>query len=143
MKILTGIESAQIRERFQKTFLDFENPYYHSFFNAKLTLENYHQYTDYMWDILKNKEVIWGAEAEKRLQEQGEIFLMWDDNRFIPLQFPYARKGVLRLTFAEFQSQESIFPDDVYFFDESYSWAIALTHTYQEEGRWCLWIRLK
>ena len=77
----------------------------------------------------------------------GEIYVMWDihskDYIWIPDYWKYPKNAVLQMEPSDFENTMDTFPEDVYVFDLSFTWVIALTHEESRPGRrFCLECRI-
>ena len=73
---------------------------------------------------------------------------MWDVNSkdyiFIPDYWKYPKEAVLSISVEEFKKIKDTLPEDVYLYDNSFSWSIALTHEYSDEDeRYCYFTHSK
>lgn len=133
MQILSEQESADIRELFLLTFIDTEGAYYNSqILNLKHCSDG-DCYCGYLWDCLKTRERISFEFAVSFLEAKTkEIYALWDihscDFIKIPNYWHFSQNRVLTLHPDRLKTVLLQLPEDCYFFDESFSWAVSLTH---------------
>jgi hypothetical protein len=98
-------------------------------------------YEGYLWDFLEGKRVvtepeIWGAVAgAERLYAMSDLHSA--ERVRLPEGFP--RGTVLRASAEVLRAGLAYLPEDLYLFDDSFTWAAALTHEDVDGTRFCLW----
>ncbi len=67
---------------------------------------------------------------------------MWDvlNSEYIlnPNYYKYHKEACLKLSFQEFQEKADTFPEDIYLFDDTFTWCVILTHEDDGKRRYCL-----
>ena len=101
-------------------------------------------YTGYIWDCLLNPRIISEREADQLLQVKRRIIIMWDihssERIFIPDYWKFPKAEVL-CTDAWSETFKNDLPEDVYVFDDTFSWSVIYTHeTDLKDNRYCLFV---
>ena len=134
--------SNNIRQKYIQAFINTNS---HYFIDTIKKVENFKDglcYTGYLWDCLKSCTVISEKKAEDILEEKKDIYVMWDihscEKIFIPNYWKYPKMSVLLVDRWTKKINEEL-PEDIYFFDDSFSWSIIFTHETNAKGRrYCL-----
>jgi hypothetical protein len=100
-------------------------------------------YRGYLWDFLAGSEVITEDQIWRRVEAVPHLLAMWDlhskDRVWTPNHFKFPKGTVLRAGPATLRRGLEYLPEDLYLFDDSCSWAGALTHEWIDDVRFCLW----
>lgn len=145
MIILDMEKSSQIRKKYIDAFVDTSSHYY---VNQILKMELFSDglcYIGYLWDCLKKAVVIPHSECEQFLNAKHNIFVMWDihsaERIVVPNYWKYPKNQVLCINQWD-QSIRRELPEDIYLFDESFSWSVVFTHeTDANDDPFCLFLR--
>ena len=139
MRMILGKRADTIRTRFTDAFADKQNEYYKTAVREKRLFSDGLCYIGYLWDCMKNREIVSERAALERASQAEKTLVMWDLNSKdmipVPNYWKYPKTAVLELSGSEIESILPTLPEDVYFFDESFTWAVALTHEYSDKGR--------
>ena len=142
MEIIEGSRFSTIKDLFITQFLNSSSSFYLEHIKKK------HRFSDgmfqlgYLWDCLNE----YNKKSEKYcldiLSSKNEFYVMWDslssEHIFIPNYYNYPKEACLKLSFKEFSEIAKTLPEDVYFFDDTFSWYIILTHEDDGKRRYCL-----
>lgn len=141
MTVITGNEATSIRNAFLDVFIDKRSDSYQSII-MQLQASGRMYYYGYLWDCLtrKNLEIVSYTGALNFLQRKNEFFLFWDNHpqSYFLARTPgweYPKNSLFLLSGYELENILQRLPEDCYFFDDSLSWAIALTHEESKPGR--------
>ncbi len=98
-----------------------------------------------MWEHLKKYHRKSEHFCCNYLKGMKEIYVTWDTLEDViilsPKHWNYPPKSLLKIYAHEFNDLLPTFPEDVYFFDESFDWTIIFTHEdIFEKKRYCLMI---
>lgn len=144
MIILDELQSNELRCQYVQHFIDSTSNYYVEKIENKKMFSDGLCYTGYLWDCLKNPQVISESKANQLLQEKEQIFIMWDihscDRIFIPnyWNFPKSRILYVNKWLNDFKSE---LPEDIYLFDDTFNWSIVYTHETDKDGfRYCVYL---
>lgn len=142
MTVIEGKDYSMIKELFIEQFVDRESSYYIE------RIQNKHRFSDglfqtgYLWDCLKE----YNKKTEKYcidiLSRKSEFYVAWDalssEHIQIPNYYQYPRESCVKLSFQEFSKKSTTFPEDIYFFDDSFDWCVVMTHEDDGKRRYCL-----
>lgn len=143
MRILNGKNADELRRRFTEAFVNTASGYYKTAIREERLCSDGMCYLGYLWDCMKAPERVTEKRVTDTLSGMEKVYAMWDinskDRILIPDYWKYPKRAVLELTKDELSAVLPTLPEDVYFFDGSFTWAFALTHEYNDKGgRYCL-----
>lgn len=144
MTILDLTKSDILRCEYIKNFINTSSLYYKENIEQKIMFSDGLCYTGYLWDCLLKPTVISEYEASQFLQGKQRIFIMWDihscERILIPDYWKFPKTNIL-FTDAWQESFKQNLPEDVYVFDDTFSWSVIFTHeTNENEERYCLFV---
>lgn len=144
MIILDTTKSDVLRRNYIKNFVDVASTYYKENIAQKTRFSDGLCYTGYLWDCLLNPCIILESEADRLLNEKRKVFIMWDihssDRILIPNYWKFPKTNVLSIDVWEKKLKDNL-PEDVYVFDNTFSWSIIYTHeTDIKNNRYCLFV---
>lgn len=147
IKILNKLESESIRQKYIQTFVDTNKKYYIERIKEKQFFTDGFCYTGYLWDCFKRFELKSESDCETFLSKQKNLYIFWDihssENILIPNYWKYPKESVLFLPCWNRDMYYDTLPEDIYFFDDSFSWSIAYTHEDDLDGkRFCYFARV-
>lgn len=98
------------------------------------------RYTGYLWDCLFRRERVSYNYIMNQLEKSvNPIYVFWDIHSCDRIRkknyWKYPIDSVLCISPAEIQAVVQTLPEDCYFFDDSFSWAFALTHEELKPGK--------
>ena len=142
MQIIEGTEYSAIKELFVEQFIDQSSRFYLE------RIKNKHRFSDglfqtgYFWDCLKE----YNRKTEKHcidiLSSKYEFYVLWDilssEQILIPNDYQDPTESCLKLSFQEYLERAGTFPEDIYFFDDTLTWCVILTHEDDGKRRYCL-----
>jgi hypothetical protein len=144
VNILTGEEAQLIRELFRDTFVDKNKESYKKYIESTIMCSGGNCYSGYLWDVFKHSKRIGEGLAKAHVSDRNIIYVMWGihskegmpkkDNWRLP------KEAILHVESSLLLDQLSHLPEDIYIFDDSFSWAVALTNEWggRPDKRWCL-----
>ena len=142
MQIIEGKEYTMINELFIDQFVDQNSSYYLEFIKKKHCYSDGLFQTGCLWDCLKEHNRRTERYCIDLLSSKDEFYVMWDifssEHIFTPNYYKYPKEACLRLSFEEFSERADTFPEDVYFFDDTLTWCIIMTHEDDGKRRYCL-----
>lgn len=96
-------------------------------------------YIGYLWDCFKQYTLADEKECLKFLSKKNEFMIFWDINSsdYIKIKnyWNYPKDAIVQIGYTEFIEKLSTFPEDIYIFDETFSWTVVLTHETTEKGK--------
>lgn len=146
MIVLDIKRSNIIREKFISTFIDVKSDHYINY------IKNVYQHSDglcydgYLWDCFVNASSISENESVDILNKQKNIYIMWDinssDNIFVENYWKYPKSGIIYDDIFKQELRKEL-PEDIYIFDESFSWCVVYTHeTDYNDNPYCLFVKV-
>ena len=145
MIILDSAASDCLRCKYIETFVNTKSLYYVENIKQKTFFNDGLCYVGYLWDCLKKTNIISESEAEIFLQKKGKVFIMWDIHSsemiLIPNYWKYPKTQILCADQWSNEFKPNL-PEDLYIFDDTFSWSIIYTHETDEKGNpYCLCIK--
>lgn len=145
MIILDTPQSEMLRSKYIQNFVDTTKNYYVELIEQKTQFSDGLCYTGYLWDCLKNPQVLSEEEAAVILQEKRNIYIMWDihscERIFVPNYWKYPKTSVLCVnTWSEAIKLD--LPEDMYLFDDTFCWSVIFTHeTDEQNNNYCVYVK--
>lgn len=135
-------KSDTLRLKYIDVFLNTSSEYYKNNIQQKRMFIDGPCYTGYLWDCLRNPVIISEHQADELLQKKRGIYMMWDihscERILIPKYWKFPKTSVLYADAWSETIKDSL-PEDVYVFDDTFSWSIIYTHeTDIRNNRYCL-----
>jgi hypothetical protein len=140
--ILSIDKSNKTRDKYVKKFVNVNKEHY------KMYVEKYHQFVDgncyigYLWDCLKEPNVITFEGFKDLLNDKDKIYVFWDihskERILIEDYWKFDKRVVLCIDSKIFFEGLDFLPEDIYIFDENMNWTLILTHEYLNSERYCL-----
>lgn len=142
--ILDSTKSDTLRCEYIKNFINTSSLYYKENIERKTLFSDGLCYTGYLWDCLLKPTVISECKANQFLQGKRRMFIMWDihscERILIPNYWKFPKTKIIS-TDAGIESFKHDLPEDVYIFDDTFSWSVIYTHETDEKGdRYCLFV---
>jgi hypothetical protein len=142
IEVLQRSEADDVRVRFVEAFVDSSDPGFVSTVQSRTRFSDGSWYTGYLWDYMVNREFIGLRKALSVVKTHGTVLVFWDlhsaERIRIPGYWRFERDAVLRMPGSLLELGLQWLPEDLYIHDHSLGWAIALTHEYVDEQRWCI-----
>jgi hypothetical protein len=150
VEVVSDDEARSIRSRFIERFIDTTTRWYERILTS--TEEDGSYTTGYLWECLRDgMKVVAPSEAYAWLRDHEDVLALWDipSRRRVwtdPVFEPYERfpKGAaVRTTGAAILEHRLLLPEDIYVFDDTGDWCVALTHeTDENDADYCLLLEL-
>lgn len=142
MRILEKNEAIQIREKCIEEFVAYNSDYYKEYIKKTRLFSDGECYTGYLWDCMKEKEIILEKDAEDCFLKISQFYVLWDihtkERILIPNYWKYPKETVLELDWNSYQTLKKDLPEDIYIIDLSFNWCISLTHEEINGDRYCI-----
>ncbi|MBR2224109.1 MAG: hypothetical protein IJ973_07255, partial [Christensenellaceae bacterium] len=142
MQIIEGKEYLAIMELFIEQFVDQSSIIYLERIKKK------HRFSDglfqkgYFWECLKERNRKNEKYCIDILSNKCEFYVMWDilssEQICVPDYYKYPMESCLKLSFQEYLKKTNTFPEDIYLFDDTFTWCVILTHEDDGKRRYCL-----
>lgn len=141
MQIIEGNEYLTVKELFLEQFINQESSHYKEYILNKRQYSDGLFQTGYFWDFLKEHNRKTENYCFNVLLNKEQFYVLWDalssEHITIPNYYQYPREAGLILSSQEFLELANTLPEDVYFFDDSLIWCVALTHEDDGKRRLC------
>lgn len=100
-------------------------------------------YEGYLWDYFVSPVVVSERAAPAEIERApSDVYVMWDlhagDRVASPDYFRFPLGTVLRVRPSRLLAGQRWLPEDLYVFDDSMAWSVALTHEWIDDARYCL-----
>ena len=142
MKILQGEAFAVLKGLYEEAFVDKACPHYINTIEKKRTFSDGAFPTGYLWDCLRSPKKETEQACLALLREKEMVYVFWDvhskEQIRIPDYYRYPRHSCLQFSPDELPALLPTLPEDVYFFDDSLTWTVILTHEDDGKRRYCL-----
>lgn len=140
MEQQNSLDAELLRNTFVLEFIDTGCRYYQETIAAMQMYSDGLCYRGYLWDCMKMRKQITFSHALALLESRETPFYgFWDihsqEQIFVENYWHYPKNAILRITAGEIRKAVQTFPEDCYFFDDSLSWAVALTHEESKPGK--------
>lgn len=144
MVVLDTLQSDELRYKYIQNFVDLTSNYYIENIQRKAKFSDGLCYIGYLWDCLINPQIISENEATQVLQKKRKIFIMWDihscERILIPHYWKYPKSRIL-YTNKWLDALRANLPEDLYLFDDTFSWSVIYTHETDMKGnRYCIYL---
>lgn len=138
--VLFSSESSFLRDVFIATFVNEESDYFKTQIQQTNKFSDGQCYTGYLWDCMVDRRQISFNFAINFLKDRmSPIYVFWDihtnDLIFQDNLSVYPKDSVLLMSANDVTNMLAALPEDCYFFDNTLSWAIALTHEETKPGK--------
>ena len=143
MNLLLHNEAQKIRTEYIDSFINRSSEYY------RVAIEKKHLYKDglcydgYLWDCYISPIVVGEKEAISYIEQADKLFVMWDihscEKIYIPNYWKFPKEAVIVTDPIELIKLFPLLPEDIYLFDNTFSWTVALTHeVLRGNTRYCI-----
>ena len=99
-------------------------------------------YLGYLWDHIINPIIIAEEDIAQKAADLSRIYVFWDihscERILIKNYWKFDRDAVLKMNMATLLQGEGYLPEDIYIFDESFTWTFIKTHEDIRGMRFCL-----
>ncbi len=131
-----------LRKQFICTFIDTESDYYRKYIETVKDCSDGWCYSGYLWDCFIAPIVIRPDDVINHRDRLRKVFAFWDihsrDKIWVDDFWKFGKDTILRLDFDDLLDNPDYLPEDIYIFDESMQWTLALTHEYTNGTRYCV-----
>jgi hypothetical protein len=131
--ILQTDDGQRIRQKYINTFVNIDCSYYESRISTTRHFSDGDFYTGYLWDCIKHWEAIPKEQLIPLMKTINKsVFVFWDlhssDLILITDYWKFPRNSVLLLNSEKLLEGIQYLPEDIYIFDESFSWSYINIH---------------
>ena len=139
MKIVEKDFAEELRARYMSKYIDTSSDAYKERIAKLYKMSDGICYIGYMWDCFKNYIITDEKKCLEFLTQKNEYMVLWDINSrdYIKIcdYWKYSKDTVISLRSNELAEVLSTLPEDIYFFDETFTWTVVLTHETTEKGK--------
>lgn len=140
-------EALFLRNAFIDAFIDQQSTFYTDRILKTFSEQESVCYRGYLWECMKKPEVVSVTFVRYLLQTKtNPVYAMCDlhPQVYFPLNWIYPKEVVFTFEAQDTDQMIAMLPEDCYFFDDTLSWAIALTHEESKPGRRsCIYMRVE
>lgn len=142
VRLLSREKSASVRERFIQTFIDTSSANFLERIAATRSFWDGEKQTGYLWECFRRCNRISYEQFIAGVMRHDPVLVMADDLSRVevvgaPL-WAYPPGSVISLSPDTLIPLLPALPEDLYVFDESVSWTLALTHEHEGQDRICV-----
>ena len=141
MEIIDNHRSAVLRKKYINSFINTHSAIYIQYISKLTQYKDGLCYQGYLWDCFVDANNISEKECLRQLTKFTYFWVFWDihscENILIPNYWKYPKTAVLRMDYEEYLKLAPTLPEDIYCFDETFKWSIALTHEFVGSNRFC------
>lgn len=141
-EVLSPEDSDFVRECFIDEFIDTSSNGYRENILKHLQYADGEFYNGYLWDYLKVKNITKENYIEDVKYLNMTVFVMWDIHSDYKVNinnyFKFGKKCVIKTCIETLLLGKCYLPDDIYIFDENFTWYFVFTHEDIYNRRYCL-----
>ncbi len=130
--------ARELRQAYIDRFVNQESPYYQSRIQTRHRYPDGLYYDGYLWDCFRHPQLIPDEEVLEELTRHDRVYIMWDlhsDKKvWVENYFRFPKEAILVVPGRRVPEFLPLLPDDLYFFDDSLDWTVALTHEIFRDG---------
>lgn len=135
-------ESVHWRQAFIEAFVDTTRDWYRDHIQTLHRFSDGDHYDGYLWECLCKPRKITIQRFRLEVMTHRELLVMADDKsrdqRPSGPHWPFGCHTVARCAPDQLLKSLELLPEDLYVFDESLRWALAITHEHDHKRRLCL-----
>jgi hypothetical protein len=137
--ILQTDDGQKIRQKYINTFVNTDSSFYESRIRTTQHFSDGDYCTGYLWDCLKHWEAIPKEQLIPLIKMINKsVYVLWDlhssDLILISNYWKFPREAVLQLNSEKLLEGFQYLPEDLYIFDDSFSWSYITIHEEDSNG---------
>ena len=129
--VLCDENANSLRRKYIDTFINVDHPHFIRYISHLERFSDGYCYTGYLWDCLISPTVI-DFDYFKTVTFSTDVFVLWDihskEKIFVENYWKFNKSDVLKLNYDVLLNNLEYLPEDIYIFDETFSWTLILTH---------------
>lgn len=133
---------SEYREKYIENFINSNDKSYREQIQLRHRFVDGYCYLGYLWDYIISPVVIEEEEIKEIAKKMGGIYVFWDihtcERIFIKDYWKFDKDAILKMNVETLLQGEEYLPEDIYIFDESFSWTLIKTHEDINGNRFCL-----
>lgn len=130
--LLNETERNRLREKYINTFIDQNHKRYQDQIVLRKRCIDGNCYDGYLWDYLKSREIIDTLYVQEAANRIADVYVFWDihscEKILVKDYWKFEKDAMLKLNFTLLLQGKEYLPEDIYIFNESFTWTIILTH---------------
>jgi hypothetical protein len=142
VEIISKMDAKHFRSEYINKFINTDSEHYKKYIEVVKQFSDRECYQGYLWDCLINPKSISIEEVVKFRAVLKKVIVFWDihsqDRIFIPDYWKFGKDNILKLEFGELIDNLEYLLEDIYVFDETLKWTLALTHEDDNGERICM-----
>ena len=142
IEIIDKKSSDKIRTNYINKFVNVNSKMYKEQIMTMHKFKDGYCYLGYLWDYLKDPVIVNQNYITEVLKYNNIIYVLWHihscERIFINNYWKFRKDAVIKLKLELFIKGKEYLPEDLYIFDESFSWTLIQTHEYVNGKRYCL-----
>lgn len=131
-----------LRDQYCNKFVNVNEESYQEQIESRHKCIDGYCYLGYLWDHIINPIIIAEEDIAKKAVDLGKVYVFWDihscERIFIKDYWKFDKDAVLKMNMATLLQGEGYLPEDIYIFDESFTWTFIKTHEDIRGMRFCL-----
>ena len=140
--IISGEKQEKIRSMYCSSFVKTESDGYKRNIEIKHNYSDGYCYNGYIWDYLINPVISDEHSLAETIKTLKNIYVFWDihscEKIWLEDYWKFGKENILFLDGETLMQSLHLLPEDLYIFDDSYTWTIIFTHEYVDDKRYCL-----
>lgn len=131
-----------LRNKYHDAFVNVNEESYHEQIESRHKFVDGYCYLGYLWDYIINPMVMEEEDITKKAMDMNEVYVFWDihscERILIKDYWKFDKDAVLKMNMDTLLKGECYLPEDIYIFDESFTWTFIKTHEDIQGTRFCL-----
>ena len=145
MVVLDGLDAKRLRNLYVLNFINTASSYYNKYIQQKIKFDDGMFYPGYLWDCTLSPQIVSEEDALKIVQDKEKMYIMWDDHScqrcVMTKEWNYSKQDILLIDKWACVNRLNM-PEDMYVFDDTFSWSIVITHeTNTKNETYCLYLK--
>lgn len=140
--ILDEDERRELRNKYIEKFVNTNHKLFQEQIEAKREFLDGYCYLGYLWDYIKNPIVIDSEYIENITKVIDKVYVLWDihscERILVKNYWKFDKNAVLLLDLETLLRGEEFLPEDIYIFDQNFTWTLIKTHEDIDGKRYCL-----
>jgi len=142
IEVLDSLKSSLLRTQYINAFINTSSEFYKLYIENQYKFIDGYCYTGYLWDCLNSPDIadeLYVKEIQKKI---NNVYVLWDihscERILVENYWKFEKDAVLSLSMDTLLSGMEHLPEDLYIFDDSFTWTVIFTHENIDGKRYCL-----
>ncbi len=140
--IIDESTAMKLRQKYIFYFVDIHREYYRKYIEKTKKYIDGYCYDGYLWDTFYDSEIVDEDYFFNIIKNYDSVLACWDihssEKIWIPNYWIFKKDAIISLSSKIVLQSLKYLPEDVYFFDRTFEWTIALTHEELNGQRLCI-----